>query len=375
MLGTALRMLLHDRAKCAITLVGVAFAVMLVLVQVGLFRGLLGNATVTIEHADADLWITSRNTPNIDFPHYFSDAYVNRVRSVPGVARADNLLISYTPMQLPNGSEETVLLYGLDDAAAWRLPWSMAEGAADDLRRGAVMLLDESATRRFGPFAVGDHRELLGQRLEIIGKTRGALSFTTMPLAFTSMRVAQSLDPGVYEGRTGYVLVKLAPGAAAAEVAREIRARLPYNDVHLRADWAKKSREYWVVNTGLGLNMGLTVFLGVLIGTTVVAQTLYAATLDHTKEFGTLKAIGATNGHLCGIVTCQGLFAAVVGYVLALPLVFLLRFLAWYLALDIVVTASFSLTVFLGTAILCVGASLLTFRRLASIDPALVFRT
>lgn len=374
MIDVALRLFAHDRGKLVITLAGVAFAVTLVFVQVGLFRGLLKNATITIDRADADLWITSKNTPNVDFPHYFSDAYVNRVRSVPGVAAADNLMVVFVGIQLPTGAEETMLVYGVDDPARWRLPWSVAEGDVEAIRRGRSMMLDESAIRRFGPFRVGDRRELFGQRLDIVGRTREALSFTTMPIGFTSVRVAQDLEPNLYSGRTAYVLVKLAPGVDASAVAAEIRSRLPYNDVYTRDEWSERTRRYWVVSTGLGLNMALTVFLGVLVGITVVAQTLYAATLDRTRDFGTLKAIGATSAHICGLVATQALVAGLIGFVLALPVVAGLRAGAHELGVDIIVTPSFVATIFVGSLLLCLGASLLTFRRIVSIDPALVFR-
>jgi len=72
-------------------------------------------------------------------------------------------------------------------------------------------------------------------------------------------------------------------------VASEIRRRLPFNDVHTREQWATKSRAYWVVSTGLGMNMGITVFLGILVGIVVVAQTLYTSAVEHVKEFGTVK--------------------------------------------------------------------------------------
>jgi putative ABC transport system permease protein len=375
MLHLALRMFVHDRSKCALAIGGVAFAVLLILVQVGLFRGLLANSTVSIEHADADLWVTSKNTPNVDFPHYFPDSYVNRIRSIDGVAWASNLVVSYVSIQLPNGSEETTILYGVQNPERVHLPWALSDGSSAPLaRRAATMVLDDSATRRFGSFSLGDHRELAGQRLEIVGKAHGALSFTTMPLTFTSIEVAQALQPEVLEGRAAYVLVKLAPGARAADVIAEIRRRLPFNDVHTRAAWAEKTRDYWVVNTGLGLSSTLTVLLGVLIGTTIVAQTLYASTLDHIKELGTLEAIGASLNHIRGIVVVQAAFAAVIGYFLALPVVFVTRALLRGLALDVVISGPFCLLVFGASVVVCVGASLLTFRRLSAIDPALVFR-
>jgi putative ABC transport system permease protein len=375
MLDVAVRMLVHDRSKLAITVLGVAFSVALVLVQVGLFRGLLANATVTIEQADAEIWITSRNTPNIDFPHYFPDNYVQRVRSVPGVARADNLLVAYVAMQLPTGAEETVLVYGLESPTTWRLPWDVVEGKPEDLRSARRMFLDDSATRRCGPFAVGEAREMFGQRLEIAGRTRGALSFTTMPIAFTSLSVAQDLETGLFGGRTAYILVKLAPGADADEVAAELRRRLPYNDVHTREAWAQRTRDYWIVNTGLGFNMALTVLLGVIVGVTVVSQTLYAATLDHSREFGMLKAIGAENGHIQALIAAQAAVAAVTGFAFAIGPVFGLRELARGAGLELVLTSDLTLGVFAAAVVLCLSASLLSFRRIARIDPSLVFRT
>jgi putative ABC transport system permease protein len=237
------------------------------------------------------------------------------------------------------------------------------------------MLLDDSATRRCGAFRIGERREMFGQRLEIVGRTRGALSFTTMPIAFTSFTVAQGLEPGQFGGRTAYILVKLAPGAVAGEVVEELRRRLPYNDVHLRADWARRTRDYWIVNTGLGFNMALTVLLGIIVGVTVVSQTLYAATLDHTREFGMLKAIGAENGHVQRLIALQACFAALAGFALGIVPVFVLRALARGVGLDLVLTVELALTVLVAAIVLCLAASLLTFRRITRIDPALVFRT
>jgi putative ABC transport system permease protein len=121
MIDIARKILLHDKLRFAITVSGVAFAVALVCVQTGLFFGLLQSATVTIDRGSADIWITSHNTANVDFSIPFSETLVQRVRSVPGVDTADNLLMWFLQMKLPTGSTETVILYGLEDFARWRL--------------------------------------------------------------------------------------------------------------------------------------------------------------------------------------------------------------------------------------------------------------
>ncbi len=85
------------------------------LIQVGLFFGLLENASITIEKLSADLWVMARNTPNVDFANPFPETYLQRVRSVPGVARADNLIVWYATVALPSGARESVIYYGLED--------------------------------------------------------------------------------------------------------------------------------------------------------------------------------------------------------------------------------------------------------------------
>jgi putative ABC transport system permease protein len=373
MVSLARKNLLHDRLRFVITLAGVAFAVTLVLVQVGLFMGLLNKATVTIENANAEIWVTSKGTPNVDFAHTFPETAVLRVRGVPGVERADNLIIQFMNIQLPSGAEEGGLVYALDDFTAWNLPWAVNEGDVRDLKRGAFILMDRSAERRFGPFSVGEYREILGRRFKIIGTTSGAASFTTAPIVFMDFKNAQELLQTL-QGKAHYVLVKLSPGADAGAVADEIRRRLPYNDVYTKDDWAGRSRTYWVVSTGLGMNMGVTVFLGILVGIVVVAQTLYTSAVEHVKEFGTVKAIGGSNWDIYRILGEQALIAAVVGFVLGGLISLGMRPLMAKLYLNVLISPSFATAVFVGTILMCLGAAMLSFRRVATIDPALVFR-
>ena len=143
----ATKSLLHDKLRFFITVSGVAFAVTLVFVQVGLFIGLMSNASLTIENINADLWVTSRNTPNVDFAHTFPETHVKRVRSIPGVERAnflnrsgvrctaahamssipgvlraDNLIVWFMQVNLPTGAIEGTETYALEDFSKWNFP-------------------------------------------------------------------------------------------------------------------------------------------------------------------------------------------------------------------------------------------------------------
>src|SRR5205814_463514 len=214
----------------------------LVFVQVVLFLGLMDNASLTIEHLDADLSITSHNTANIDFSHTFSETYVRRVRSIPGVAHADNLIVWFMNVSLPNGAVEGTEVYALEDFERWNFPWNVSGASLQDLRRGNYIVVDDSAKKRWGKFEVGDYREVLGRRLKIIGRSLNALSFTTTPLTFMDYRLAQSLSDSQLRGNTTYILVKLEKGADIEKVRNELRQRLPYNDVYTGEEWASRSR-------------------------------------------------------------------------------------------------------------------------------------
>jgi putative ABC transport system permease protein len=290
------------------------------------------------------------------------------------VEHADNLIVWFMTVALPTGAREGTLIYALEDFERWGLPWNVVEGNLQDLRRGRYLFLDDSATKRYGDFKVGDYREVVGRRMKIIGRTRDALSFSTTPISFIDFRLAQELSPDELGGNTTYILIKAAPGADVEAVRREVRRRLPYNDVFTKKEWAERSRNYWVESTGLGLNMAMTVFLGCLVGLVVVAQTLYTSTMEHLKEFGTVKAIGGSNGDIYRILAKQATISAVVGFLLGGGMARLLQPAMVKIDLKLIIVPELAASVAVGTLVLCLAAAMISFRKVAAIDPALVFR-
>lgn len=374
MVDLARKILFYDRLRFVITVAGVAFAVTLVLVQTGLFLGLMDNATCAIDHMDADVWVAARNTPNIDFARAFPDTYVDQVRAVDGVERADNLIVWFIRMALPNGAQEGMEVYAMERFPEWNLPWNISEGRPADLERGHFCMLDDSAIRRCGPFHTGEYREFIGRRLKIIARSHDALSFTTAPMAFMNLRVCQSLTPEL-RGQTTYIVAKLKPGADRAKVIAEIQRRLPYVDVHTREEWSAMSRMYWIKNVGLGMNLFTSVLLGCLIAVMVVAQNLYTSTMEHVKEFGTVKAIGGGNGTIYAILGKQATLSALFGFWAGAALAVGLRALL-VKAADVkllIVPGVWGMT-FAGAILLCLAAAIVSFRKVSRLDPAMVFR-
>jgi putative ABC transport system permease protein len=129
-----------------------------------------------------------------------------------------------------------------------------------------------------------------------------------------------------------------------------------------------------VQSTGIGLNMYITVFLGCLVGIVVVAQTLYTSTMEHLKEFGTVKAIGGSNFEIYRILGKQATIAAIAGFVLGALMAYALRPAITKIDLKLIIPPAFVAIVFAGSVVMCLAAAMISFKKVASIDPALVFR-
>ena len=141
-----------------------------------------------------------------------------------------------------------------------------------------------------------------------------------------------------------------------------------------RPEWIARSRNYWVESTGLGLSMYMTVFLGCLVGVVVVAQTSYTATIEHVREFATIKAIGGCDADIYRIIAEQATIAAVTGFVAGTALAYAVRPLMARLDLKVIIPAEVLADVLVGAVALCLGASLISFRKIAGLDPAVVLR-
>src|SRR5262249_6714427 len=117
-----------------------------------------------------------------------------------------------------------------------------------------------------------------------------------------------------------YVLVRAGAGINPAGLREKIVRKAPGVDVYTTAAFSTRTRLYWMFTTGAGMALLIAAVLGLLVGTAVVAQTLYASTLDRLREYGTLKAIGASNSYLCLLVAKQAMILAAVGYLAGLGL-------------------------------------------------------
>jgi putative ABC transport system permease protein len=155
---------------------------------------------------------------------------------------------------------------------------------------------------------------------------------------------------------------------------KSVQARLPGLDVLTNDEMHRKTQNHWVFNTGAGITTLMGAVLGLIVGIVVVAQTIYAATVDHIREFGTLKAMGASNGRIYQVILAQAAMSGLMGYAVAIAIAAFISHGSQSgnapIALPPEVAAG-SLLLALG---MCMGASIISIRKATKIDPAMVFR-
>lgn len=374
MFYVALRSFLYDKTRSLLTLAGVVFAVCLIFAQVGIYQGLMETSSIIIDNTPGDIWISSKNTKNFDFSQAIPEYYHQQALSTEGVAWAENLVMAWGIIKQKQGGAEQVELIGFNPDTGVGGPWQMQSGKLSFVKNGNFMIIDESSMSRLGEIAVGEYREAFSRRLQVVGISQGAKSFTTAPYIFTSYRLAQQLSPLIGRDKTVFVIVKVAEGFTTDQVIENLRQRLIGVDIYSREDFSRQTRLYWTIETGVGFSFLLTIIISFLVGTLIVGQTIYNSTMEHIKEFGTLKAIGASNGEIYQIIIAQALITALLGYLISLLVTLFSAKMYNVIGTVMVVNMLTNLLVLGLTLIMCLIATVVSMRRIKEIDPAILFR-
>jgi putative ABC transport system permease protein len=369
----ARRNLLHDRVRLAITLTGIVFAVVLSAIQLGLFVGFQRATSDVIRRSGADLWVMSTGVTHLESAVPFSERKLHEVLATPGVAAAQKHIVRFGQWKKPDGGQEGIMLVGLDLAGDMSWPWNLEAGSLAALAQPDAVIVDALYLGKLGIRGIGDEMEIGGHRAKVVGLTRGIRTFTTSPAVFTSFKHAQDFG-NLAEDETDYLLARVAPGRDAAAVASALRTRLTDVDVATAEDWRVRQERYWMFGTGAGITVLIAAALGLLVGVVVVAQTIYAATVDHIREYGTLKAMGATNAYLYRVILQQAAMSAVAGYAVGIAVALVASRGSLEGTTAINVEAPLALGLFALTLGMCLGASVVSINKVTRLDPALVFK-
>ncbi len=372
MASLAVRNLLHDKVRLTVTLTGIVFAVVLICIQIGLFLGFSESTSNVIDHSHADLWVTSRRIRYLEESGTFSEQKLYQVLAEPGVIEAQKAIVQLSDWTRPDGGQETIEIVGFDPDSSLGAPWNVVEGSVQDLKQPDAVIIDRLYAQKLGIDRIGQSCEIREHRARVVGFTSGIRTFTTAATVFTTFKNAQTFDT-IPEDQTLFVLIRLAPGADPQAVKRNLYARLKNVDIWTTPEFSRLTTVYWMFSTGAGVSVLIAAVLGLIVGVVVVAQTIYAATVDHIREFGTLKAMGASNGYIYRIILTQAVFSAVIGYALGIAGALLAIRITGDGA-PILLPAKVAAGMFLLTLLMCCSAAVVSINKVTRIDPALVFK-
>jgi putative ABC transport system permease protein len=370
----AYRNLFHDKTRLVVTLTGIAFAIILMLIQLGLFIGFTVTTSTIIDHSRADLWICAKGVQYFEVGFPLPERKLFQILSVPGVASADKYIVKFTNWRRPDGAQKSVEVIGFDPASGLGAPWNLVAGSLDDLKPQDTVVVDEFYAPELGISNLGDLVEINGYRARVVGFTRGIRSFTTTPFVFTSFKNALNYTSS-RENEPTFILVRAQSGTDLEALKARITARIPTIDVNTTGQFSAKTRIYWLFTTGAGIALLVGALLGLVVGMVIVGQTIYATTLDHIRDFGILKAIGASDSYVYGVIVQQALISAVIGYALGIGAgVGALR-LSREAGAVIMTPWELVLSMFFLAVLMCIGASLISIHKVTRLDPAMVFKS
>jgi putative ABC transport system permease protein len=375
----ALRMLTGDRAKYFGLIFAIAFCTFLLENQSSIFANIMRRtASQMLDVTDADVWVMDPQTEYWEQTKPLKDTDLTRVRGVPGVEWAVRLFKGTPVARTPSGKFAVSVVIGLDDATLAGAPRRMFMGSWERLREPGSVIVDRAGYILLfpgEPFVLGGSVEMNDHKVTIVGISEAAAPFVSLPVMHARYSEAVNFL-GRERTQLSFIIARpalgISPEALTNRIATQtgLRARTTH-------EFMWDSISYYMRNTGIPINFGITIGVALLVGTVVAGQTFYLFTLENLKQFGALKAIGVTNIRLIGMILLQAITAGSLGFSIGTGLAATFFeitarqiatrgiFLMW---------ESVALT---GSAVLLVVmvASLFSIRRVLVLEPASVFRT
>ncbi|HNN41752.1 MAG TPA: ABC transporter permease [Nitrospira sp.] len=372
----ALKMLFGDRAKYLMLLCGLTFSVMLIVQQGSIFWGLMMWSQSSVTNINVPIWVTDPGIGQVDEVKPIADTAVDRVRSVSGVEWAVRLYKGVLRARLSNGDYHQITLTGLDAPTLIGRPTDVLEGRFEDILQPDAVVLDQWAVERMGGPAVitiGTVFELNDKLARVVAIAKTQKNFTNIPVVYTTYERAMRYVPR--ERRTlSYVLAKAKEGVPEAELTSRIQEQTGLG-AYTAQDFGWKTISWVLKNTGIGINFGTTIVLGFIVGMAIAGQTFYLFTVENLKQFGALKAMGASTFTLARMILLQAFTVGFIGYGIGIGLATGFGLLSANSGgLPFVETWQLLLIVLIALLGICACSALISIVKLARLEPAIVFR-
>jgi putative ABC transport system permease protein len=368
----SLATLWHERQRYLPGVLAVAFSALLIALQCGLLLGLFSITSIPIDHTSADLWMGAPEVLSVDLGRPIREGYLARVACQPEVERCEVYLQGFAYWSKPKGGTELCMVIGsrLSEDALGRVDGLSPENCSKLTEPGAVVV-DESDLERLGVKGVGDTAEISGQRVRVVGLTRGYKSLAG-PYVFCSVNTARP-RLRLLPDQVTYVLARCSHKEDAAGVVERLK-RYENVSAFTSEDFSFRSRMHWLTKTKAGFALGYAAALGLLVGLVVTSQTLYAATAASLREYAVLRALGIPRWRMALMVLAQSFWVGTIGVGVALPLFYGLAQLAEHWNVPVARPWWLLPSAASVTLAMAMVSGLLALRSLRQVEPATLLR-
>lgn len=371
--------LVHEKTRLLVATAGVAFAVILVFMNLGFLGSLAKAASLIYTQLNAEVYLISPQTLEISTTKAFPLERLYQAAGVAGVERVMPLYAGYLQWRNPETrNNRAMFIYGINpDDPVFLPPDIQSPEAQMALRRPDTVLIDRLSRPEFGPQEVGTVTELDGRRLVIGGQYALGGGFAADgTLIMSDQNFRRFFDPFPLN-LISIGLIKLKPGADPDQVASNLTDLLPEDVLVLtQPQIIQRERDYWIGTTSTGFIFGMGVVVSCIVGIVIVYQILYTDISDHMKQYATLKAMGYRSTFLFWTVIQEAVILAVLGYIpgFALSLgLYELTLRATSGGLPISMEFGRAVYVLLLTIAMCSLSALVSVRKVVVADPAEVF--
>jgi putative ABC transport system permease protein len=381
----ALKMLMGDTGKYIGIIMGLTFASLIMTQQPAIFLGLMARSYSFISDVGLpDIWVMDSKVQFVDDIKPLQDTELYRVRGISGVEWAMPLYKGLLKARLTDGTFQTCIVVGLDDATLIGGPPLMLEGQIVDLRRSDGVIVDiDGARDKLGkpspipgdkptPLKIGDSLELNDRRAIVVGIAKVTRTFQSQPVIYTTYSRAKSFAPKERK-LLSFVLVKAKAGQNPVELTRRIREATGLA-AYSQAEFKTLTYEYFMHNTGIPINFGISVLLGFIVGAAIAGQTFYNFTLENLRQFGVLKAMGTSNWILLRMILLQAVLVGSIGYGLGVGLTAVFGFAMRNTILAFKFPWQLLLFSGAGVSLICVFAAMISILKVIRLEPAIVFK-
>ena len=312
----ALKMLFFDQAKFFGLVLGVAFSILLINQQMGIFLGLLSRAGAIIDDTpEANIWVMDPGVKNLDTVFPLRDVELGRVRGVRGVQWAVPYFKSMATVRTATGELESALLIGADDSSLVGIPLEFVLGSAEDLRRPDAVAVGKDG---FGKVWLGEEIslgkmvELNDRRAYVAAVVKDSPKFTSS-ITFYSRYTQALAYTNNGRNQLSFLLVRSEPELDPKDVAKNIEQQTGLMAL-TSAEFRQKAVQYVIDNTGIPVSFGTVIALGIIVGVCVVGLMFNLFVLENLRHFAVLKAIGIKNSRLILMVGLQAMVVGFIGY-------------------------------------------------------------